>query len=178
MSKKPRSDSKLDSLLPEQREQLIAWLVDENLPYDQAVVRLRKEFGVETSIAALSRFYSTRCFTLRSSQAKEFAEHVVAEALKGEDKLDEATLALIKQKAFEHAYARNGNVNELATLAKIIGDTRKLQLKERDQDLAERRIQILEKKAAQADAAEGVTRDEQLTPEQRQAKLKEIFGLK
>lgn len=178
MAKKPRSDNKLASLPTPVREQLIAWLVEENLPYEKVKERLHMDFAVEVSIGALSRFYATSCFSLRSSEAKEFAEHVVQEAVKMDATYDQATLALIRQKAFERAYAREGNLEELATLAKIIGDSRKLQLKEQDQKLTERRITILEKKASQAEAAEGVTRDEKLTPEQRQQKLKEIFGLK
>lgn len=178
MAKKPRSDSVLDSLSPEVKAQLRAWLVDENLSYEAATARLRDDFNVKTSTGALSRFYATDCFALRSSEAKDFAERAVEELSQGAEKYDEATLLLVKQKAFERAYARNGNLDELQILAGILGDAKKLKLKDREVSISERRVSILEKKAAQADAAEGVTCDETLTPEQRAQKLREIFGLR
>ena len=49
---------------------------------------------------------------------------------------------------------------------------------ERKTSLMERRVQLLEKKAAQADAAEGVAKDSNLTPEERDRKFREIFGVK
>jgi len=131
MARKPRSDAKLKSLPPHQRELLIRWLVDENLAYDKAKERLEEDFGVETSIGALSEFYRTECFTLRSSEAKAFAEHVVETAQQDGDKYDEATLAIIRQRAFEIAYARDGKMDDLEVLARIIGDSRKHALKER-----------------------------------------------
>lgn len=175
---KPRSDSKLASLSPEIKAQLRTWLVDENKSYTDVQALLRDDFNVRIGITAIQRFYAKDCFSLRSTEAREFAEQVAAELANGGESFDAATLALVKQKAFERAYARDGNIEELATLAKIIGDSAKVELKKRDQQLAERRIAILEKKAAQADDAKAVTADSTLTPAQREAKLKEIFGLK
>ena len=178
MARKPRSDSVLDSLPPERREQLVRWLVDENLKYPEAVTRVWERFGVKTSVSALQKFYARRCFTLRAEQANEFAELVVEQAKADPARFDAATLALVKQKAFERVYARDGNLSELALLAGILGDAAKLDLKRQELALADRRVALLEKKAAQADAAEAATRDTTLTPEQRSARLKEIFGLK
>lgn len=176
--RKPRSDSVLDSLPPAQREQLIGWLLDENPNIDELVERVKAKFGVRTSRTALSSFYSRRCYKLRSNQATEFADLVVSEAKANPAKFDEATLALVKQKAFERVYARDGNISELSLLAGILGDAAKLDLKRQELALADRRVALLEKKAALADQAEAATRDETLTPAQRSARLKEIFGLK
>jgi hypothetical protein len=176
MASKPRSDAKLKSLPPHYKQKLISWLVDDNLSYADARARLAKEFSVHTSVGALSQFYATECFALRSSEAKAFAEEAVKQVKARED-LDEATLLLVSQRAFEQAYARKGDLDALAVLSKILGDSAKLKLKQKDQALAERRIAILEKKAALADQAEKVTRDASLTPEQRQARMKEIFQL-
>ena len=130
MGKKPRSDSVLDSLSPEVKAQLRTWLVEENQAYDAVVTRLHDDFNVKTSTGALSRFYATECFALRSSEAKAFAERAVEELSQGAEKYDEATLLLIKQKAFERAYARNGNLDELQILAGIVGEAKKLRLKQ------------------------------------------------
>jgi hypothetical protein len=178
MSRKKRSDSKLDALPPHQKKMLRDWLVDENLSYEKARDRLSQDFNVETSVGALSQFYATQCFALRFSQAKSFAEQVEKELLTADPTFDRVTLALIKQKAFERAAAKNGDIDELAKLAMIIGDSQRITLKQREVSISERRITLLEQKAKQADAAKDVTRDETLTPAKREAKLKEIFGLK
>lgn len=127
--KKPRSDSKLDALSPQQKEMLREWLVDENLSYEKAQERLYQDFNVRTSVGALSRFYATQCFSLRSSEAKAFAEQVGQELLEAEPTFDKVTLALVKKRAFEQAAARDGDMKTLEILAGIIGGSAKLQLK-------------------------------------------------
>ena len=135
--RKPRSDSVLDGLPPERREQLVRWLVDENLKYPEAVTRVWEKFGVKTSVNALQRFYARKCFALRADQAREFADLVVDQAKADPARFDEATLALVKQKAFERVYSRDGNLSELATLAGILGDSAKLELKRQELALKE-----------------------------------------
>jgi len=176
-NRKRRSDHKLSKLNPEQKTLLRTWLVDENLSYEKAQERLMADFNLHISTGALSDFYATECFSLRSSQAKHFAENIVSELTESGSNYDAATMALIKQKAFERAYARDGNVDELATLAKIIGDSAKLKLKERDQQLTERRIILLEAKAALADKATEIAGNEQLTEEEKGKRLRSLFGM-
>lgn len=176
MANKPRSDSKLAALTPQQKAQLRTWLVDENKGYAEVQALLRDDFNVRVGITAIRRFYASDCFSLRSSEAKEFAELVVQELKTSGQSFDTATLALVKQKAFERAYAKNGDIEELAQLAKIIGDSAKLELKRRDQQLTERRIVILEQKAAQADAAKKVADNSELSEAEQLARYKAIFG--
>lgn len=177
MSKKPRSDAKLLGLPPHYKEALIRWLTEENLSYVDARARLKKEFSVSTSLAALSQFYTTQCFSLRYSQAREVADTVAEEMAQSPEKFDEATIALIKQKAFERAVAKDGNLDELAILAKMLHDSKKLQIKEGDQKIAERRIVLLEKKAAAYDQAKGVLQDKSLNEEDRAARMRQLFRL-
>jgi hypothetical protein len=175
---KPRSDARLKSLPAHQREQLIRWLTDDNLSYADAKERLWQDMRVKTSTAALSQFYATECFTLRYSQAREIAETVGDAIATDPEKFDEATIALIKQKAFERAVAKSGDIDELGILFKMLGDSAKLAIKQKELALGERRVALLEKKAALADEAEKITRDDTLTPAQREAKMREVFGLK
>lgn len=176
MSKKPRSDAKLLSLPPHYKETLIRWLTEENVNYDEARARLKKEFSVTTSNRALSQFYATQCFSLSYSEAREIADTVAAELSHSPDKFDSATIALIRQKAFERAVAKDGNLDELSILAKMLNDSAKLRLKEADQKLSERRISLLEKKADQADQAKQVTDDKDLSPAEKLTRYKQIFG--
>lgn len=178
MSSKPRSDNKLAALPPAQKAQLRAWLIDENRAYDEVVPLVREHFGVRTSTGALSKFYRTHCWSLRSSQAREFAEQVEGELRsQGAAKFDEATIALVRQKAFERAYARDGSIDELAILAKILADSSKLELKRQELGLTERRVKLLEEKARQADAAKTVLQDGTLSEAERSARMKAIFSL-
>jgi hypothetical protein len=59
----------------------------------------------------------------------------------------------------------------------VSGKTKAAQ-KEIELKQSERKLQILEKKAAQADAAKGVLEDKELTEGQRASRMKEIFGIK
>lgn len=177
MSKKPRSDAKLLGMPPHYREALIRWLTEDNLSYAEARDRLKKEYSVSTSTGALSQFYATQCFSLRYSQAKEVADTVAEQMGNSPDKFDEATISLIRQKAFERAVAKNGNLDELAILAKMLHDSAKLRLKVQDQSLQERRVALLEKKAAAYDQAKGVLGDKELSEEEKAIKMRSLFGM-
>ena len=176
MARKPRSDAKLRSLPPHQREMLIRWLVDENVSVEKAVERVGQDFKVSTSASAVKNFYTTECFAQRSSEAKVFAESVAKELLEGDPAFDRVTLALVKQKAFERARAQDGSVAELATLSGIIGDSHKLALKQREVALSERRVALLEKKVAQADAADTVAKNPELSDAEKLSRYRQIFG--
>jgi hypothetical protein len=135
MSKKKRSDSVLAALNPQQKAQLRAWLVDENKGYEEVRELLLQDFNLRVGVTAIRNFYALDCFSLRSSEAKEFAELVAEELRSSGETFDAATIELVKQKAFERAYAKNGNIEELATLTKILGDSAKLELKKRELEL-------------------------------------------
>jgi hypothetical protein len=174
---KPRSDNKLAALPGPQKQQLRTWLIDENKSYEEARELLRQLFDVRTSTGALSKFYRTDCFTLRTSEAKSFAEEAVKAGRAAVANLDEATELIIRQRAFEQAYARNGDLDALAVLSKILGDRKKLELKAADQALTERRVRLLEKKAAQADRAEAITGNKELTDAEKAAQMRALFGM-
>jgi hypothetical protein len=177
MSKKPRSDAKLLGMPPHYKEALIRWLTEDNLSYVDARARLKEEFSVSTSLAALSQFYTSQCFSLRYSQAREIADTVAEEMAQSPDKFDDATISLIKQKAFERAVAKDGNLDELALLAKMLHDSKKLQIKAGDQKIAERRMLLLEKKAEAYDKAKGVLQDKTLNEEERATRMRQLFRL-
>lgn len=175
--KKPRSDAKLKSLPPEQREVLVRWLAEENISYDEAKERLRREYGVRTSTGALVNFYATCCWKRSSEHAREFSEQVREAAKATGENFDTATLALIQERAFILARTQGSDVGDLATLAKIIGDSVKLRIKQREVDLSARRVALLEKKAEQADKAKAATEDTTLTDEERTKRLRQIFRM-
>ncbi|OAM89333.1 hypothetical protein OH491_13585 [Termitidicoccus mucosus] len=130
--KKPRSDAKLKSLPPHQREMLVRWLAEENVSYEIARDRLWQDFNVRTSIGALVNFYATQCWQRSSEHAREFASQVREAAKSTGEDFNAATLALIQERAFVLSRTQGSDVSDLATLAKIIGDSARLQLKQKE----------------------------------------------
>jgi hypothetical protein len=54
---KPGMIPRLQQMEAEQVDTLVRWLAEEKLTYGQARIRLKSEFGVETSCSALSAFW-------------------------------------------------------------------------------------------------------------------------
>lgn len=177
MSRKENSNSLASRLQPEEFEQLREWLSVDNLSYAEAVTRCEEQFGVETSTGALTNFFQKHCVGFKHQRARHLAAEVrkVFEA-DLECDFGELTLRKIEQRAFEEAFAKDADVADLQALTKILGDSRKLQLEWEKLDVQKRRIELLEKKAAQADAAGGIVGDGKLTPEEKQKRLEGIFG--
>lgn len=174
MPKKPRSDSKLNSLPLEQKELLVDWLVEENLSYKDAVERVEDEFGVSTSTGAMSTFYSTACWQVKIERSRELADSL-GDA--GEtDEFEAQAMKAVRQKFFELSLGSQVNLKDLKALAKIIGDSKALQIRVKDLEIKERRIELLEKKAAMADQAEGIM-GSQLTEEEKAQRMRQLFGM-
>lgn len=174
MPKKPRSDSKLASLPLEQREQLVSWLVEENLSYQDAVERVEEEFGVSTSAGAMSAFYSTACWQVKIEKSRELADSL-GDA--GEtDEFEAQAMKAVRQKFFELSLNSQVNLKDLKALAKIIGDSKTLEIRLKDLEIKERRIELLEKKAAMADKAKDIM-NSQLTEEDKALEMRQLFGM-
>ena len=170
MPTKPRSDAKLKTLPPALQEAIFSLCQAKG--YAEVKAWLLEKHVIATSVGSLSQFYAWFPLQRRMEQAATFASQLKEQiaqlpALQGKA----SEISDISQIAFEMQAVQSQD-------AELYFNMRKLRLKERDQQLTERRIKLLEKKAEQADAAEVVTRDESLTPAAREAKLKEIFGLK
>jgi len=73
--RKMREDSTWKRLTPEQRETLEGWLFDENLVYASVVERVREEFGLQTTVASVGRYYRSRA---RLRQVLELLEAQLA----------------------------------------------------------------------------------------------------
>jgi hypothetical protein len=175
-AKKPRADSTVAGLDPALRAEIARRLGEQNHSYQAVVDWLQAEHGVSVSTGALCGWYVSHGWRESAAQARAFAQAVRTEA-GAEGDYDAATLAHIQERAYLLARAKTGDVQDLSALAKIIGDSAKLRLKEREVALGERRLVLLEKKAAQADAAVAVVLDEKLTPEERAKRVKEALGV-
>lgn len=145
--------------------QLSEWMLS-GLPYHTILPMVQKEFGITTSLAALSGFYSSYCsaaLIARRQRAVSTADAVAEEAAASPGRWDAATIDALKQQAFELAIQPGVNPREVKSLFSLV-------LKAKDQDLAERqleqRIREYEEKAAAAKAVlDGVTSKGGLTAE-------------
>ncbi len=168
---KPKSI--LETKLSEaQQAQLADWLLS-GVPYHQAQQMVEKEFGLKVSISAFSRFWEAYCspaLLARRSRAVKLSDEVAAEARSNPGAFTEATIDQLSQKAFELASSPGANPKDVKALFSLV-------LKSRDQDLVERRVKLLEAKAAQADEASAIAGSAALTPEEKAQKIKAVFGL-
>ena len=96
--RKPRGDSKLDALTPDQREQLCSWLTVENLTYAKAQAQLKQRFGISTTRSALCSFFASVAAPWKYAQARGEADSFAGLM---EGKFDEASIKRAKQLAFE-----------------------------------------------------------------------------
>lgn len=169
---KPRPDAKLLNL-PEEAQAQIAELLLAGTPYHAALKVIEEQFGVKSSMGALSNFWSKVCepaLLARRRRAVSTADEVATEAAATPGRFDAATIDALKQRAFELSIQPGVNPKDVKNIFALV-------LKARDQDLTERRVKLLEQKAAQADAAAGVMNNAALSEEQKAARMKEIFRM-
>ncbi len=135
--KKPRSDSKLVALTDEQRELLAQWLLS-GMGYETARVRVRAEFGIETSVAALSSFWTAEVsprLLARRTRAADAAAALVDQAASENSKLDAALRATLKQRAFEVLIDPNSEPGDIASVVSQAMTLGRLEAAAADRDL-------------------------------------------
>jgi len=138
--RKLRDDSTWNRLSPEQRETLEEWLFDENLGYEKTVARVQAEFGLETTIASIGRFYRRRA---RERQAEELVE---AQAIADEvnelpvnaASLRAAAVKLVGKAVLRLVSEQPDRLEELASLTRLLLDSE-------DNDIRRGRLKLAEK---------------------------------
>lgn len=166
---KPRSDSKLLNLPEAQMAQLSDWLMS-GLPQAKVKLLVKSEFGVDTSAAALTRFYSEVCsaaLLARRRRAVSTSEEVAEDAAKSPGQFDAATIDRLKQMAFEMTLSPQPDARNVKNLFGLV-------LKARDQDLEARRVALLEQKLKETEKVVG---DEKLSAQEKEARIKNVFGI-
>lgn len=128
---KPRSDAKLLNLPEEQQAQLAEWLLG-GTPYHEARALVKKEFGIETSLGALSHFFQTVCtahLIRRRQQAVGVADEIAREAQSNPGRFDAATVDALRQKALELAIAPMAAPRDVKALFTLLQKHRDQELK-------------------------------------------------
>lgn len=182
MSRKPRSDSKL-KLLPDEVQETLWRLL--NTPVDEegrpapvkeggkpmrmedALAWLRDTHSVDSSLGALSDWYSWYGLRQRTERARARAEQATLEFARENPEVDSTDLERLGQMVFTAETIEGGDIKAYVALMN-------LRLKQKDQELDERRVALLEEKARQRDAAKDVLGSE-LSQEEQNRLLREIL---
>ncbi|MFU8894015.1 MAG: hypothetical protein ACNA8L_10340 [Luteolibacter sp.] len=143
--KKPRSDSKLDSL-PESRVLELRDGLLGGWKYDEALSWLAAECGVSSSLAALSGFYRRHCAPVVKSrlQLASLKAEAIGE-MAGSTDWDTASIERLRQMVFEFMASPDSDMEATERMFRLL-------LKRKDQELAERQIKMREEAAAEAKA--------------------------
>lgn len=166
--RKPNVQSPLDQLADEQQHEL--WVLLKTTKYEDAVDEARTRYGVRSSVSALQRFFKRRGLqeSLRDSLAAQTAFENSADV----KTLEKHTRAAVVAAMWEAITTKD--VGSIVGLGKLLVS---IDSGARDDDalrLAREKFEAAERRAAQARAT---ISDRKFTPEEREAKLKEIFGL-
>jgi len=146
---KPRSDSKLKTLPAQKQEQLYALLRANS--YKAALPLVQKTFGVVTSEASLSQFYSWYPLSRRLEQAKSFADQLKESLAKNPAlNLDAEKLSTVAQVAFEAQAVQEQDSALFMGLRKLRQKDADLALQAKNQDL---RLRQYEEKISAARAS-------------------------
>lgn len=145
MNKKPRSDSKLDTLPEQQLLQLRDGLLS-GWKLEDAKSWLIAECGVSSSLASLSAFYKRHCAPVlreRRQLAALKAEAIAEDA--GITDWDLASIEKLRQMVFEFMANPEADIEATERMFKLL-------LKRKDQELTERTLKLKEEAAAEAKA--------------------------
>ena len=164
MLRKPRPDSVIGSQLPPIIKDDVDTMLLSGESYRKVQQRLEED-GIKLSQEAIRRYYHSQILPARLARQNKTAEELNKISVEG---VDEATMRAIRSAALDLAASPSCDPEALNILVGLI-----LKAEQLAQD--KRRLKILEAKAAQADAAKQVTQST-LTPEERDRKLRNIFG--
>lgn len=173
------------SKLDERAEDLDSWFEGEKLTLDQARAKLA-EFGISVSRSRLGTWWESR-------QAAKMQQVILDRISSGAQSAQQIAKAFDRAPAPEvealirlhrfivHQLAVNGMAEPklLATASAMmrpVMEWARLEDRAKDRALDERRVALLEKKAAQADETKAVVESD-LDPEEKMRRIRQTFGL-
>lgn len=163
--KKLRADSTFSRLSEKQLAQVDDMLLG-GTSYEEVRSYL-SECGQTCSRTSVADYYHNHILPRKWTRQQRLARELDSVDTSG---LDAATLDAVRARAMELAITPGTEVKHIKALYELV-------LKAHAQRLDERRMHLLEQKAAAAAAAESTVRDSTLTPEEKERRIREIFGL-
>lgn len=165
---------------------VMQWLERDGQTYAEVVAELRAR-GVDTSVSSLSRWYQARQrealrgrilrnITSASQATQEIRAQARAEGLPGTSEVMNYVGVLATQLSLRpETEVDPGNLGKL--LAPLL-EWERLKRKDRELEMDREKLELLKRKAAQAEEAGKIAGDEAAgTPEERMAKIRAIFGM-
>jgi hypothetical protein len=152
-----------------------AWLAE----HKKAIAGGNLSKGRNRILAAIRRINTNRlAIEAAERDAERRGTSLATEAMKQQS----AGLADIMDAAAEQDPLKAAKLINagLGTITKVVSAEAKIEgnkIKREDIEISRRKLALLEKKAAQADAAKKVATDDKLTPEQKAERYKKIFGM-
>ena len=150
--RKTRSDAVLRNLPDEVRDELVRRLVDEGQSYAEARDWLAAEHRVNVSLGTLGAFWYSDCVRVKLTKARAAADSVKDALHDARPDFDKAAAGALAQRVFELAAAPGVAAADLTKLIAALNDTRRLEAKFEELELAKRRVGLLEQKQAEAKA--------------------------
>ncbi len=176
--RKTRADSVLGTLPEDRQETIAAYARTHTL--EDTIAWLAAD-GVRISRSRLSVWLSS--FSLRQAfkAAEQSTEEFAAFLRESFPDIDPAELDRRAALFFQGEAMKTGDAETYLAFAtarhKAETDRARLAQKERSLSLDERKLRLIEAKAAQADAAEKTLGESTLTPEERMTRIRQIFGM-
>ncbi|MCW1884006.1 DUF3486 family protein [Luteolibacter flavescens] len=177
--KKPRSDSKLDAM-PESRVLELRDMLMAGAKYQDALGWLAVECGVQVSSSALTSFYRRHCAPLVRDKRKlaVLKSEALGDAMsKDPAKWDGAIIEKVKQRVFEFLDADSAKPEELMLVVDAVTKANKDRRDDKKAALEREKFEEQKRKARKAEEAEGVVGNDALSADEKQKRLKQIFGM-
>ena len=175
--RKTRGDSILGTLPQERQLQIAEHARAHTLP--ETVAWLRAD-GIKCGTTALSDWLSSFVLQQQFRVAEQDSLNFIELLRKRRPDLKEAELNSWADEFFQVQAVKTGDADTYLAFRtarfKAEMEKAKLKLKEQQVGLDARRVALLEKKAQQADEAKQIV-ESKATPEEKQLKLRQIFGM-
>lgn len=183
MPRKHRADSKLGKLPKNIREQMERWMFEESHTYEWMSLQIREQTGMKVPTSTLSNWFrrigQERMLERIAAAAAQAREVNKTMGVDDNQSAFSALMTLVRVEAFEQARQQGKRVDleKITAFTKLAIEARKLELSEADMKLRERRLELLEKKAAQAEEAEKALRGGG-DPADVLRQIREVFGIR
>jgi hypothetical protein len=137
--RKMREDSTWNQISPEQRETLESWLFEENLGYAKTMERVQQEFGIQTTLASVGRYYRRRAEERQVEelvQAQEMADEV-NDLPVSVVSLREAAMKLVGKAILKLASEKPEKLEELVPFTRLLLESEENEIRRSRLKLAE-----------------------------------------
>ena len=178
--RKPHSNAVLPHLPMEQQQALVSWLLDEGVSFRAAVKKLADKFSVRTNHDAVFNYYHDFCvpeLLRRRAVQVGTANAVMEEARQSPGGWTEAALENLGQMAFEMSMRPGVNPKDVKAIFTLVLKSVDQKAKASAAELEREKFELMKKKAQAADDAKGIVGDAALTPDEKQRRLKNLFGM-